>query len=207
MKIWQRLAVALVFLGFLATASAQTGDPERGASLAGVCSACHGVDGNSLNPEWPKLAGQHASYLATHLQHYRSGARVNVLMSGQAANLGDQDILDLAAYYAGLEIAVGEADPALAGLGETIYQRGLAAKNVPACASCHGPAGQGVGSAVFPSLYGQHAAYTGLQLKLYRSGERNTDPNRMMRGVAAQLTDEEIAAVASYLQGLSPAGN
>lgn len=203
MKIWQCIGIASLSLGMVVVAHA--GDPQRGQELAATCAACHGADGNSVNPEWPKLAGQHASYTAVQLHHYQSGARENVLMTSQAVGLSEQDILDLSAYYATLTANAGEADPDLVELGEEIYQRGLAAQGVPSCASCHGPAGQGVGSAVFPMLHGQHAVYTAIQLRAYRSGERATDPNRMMRGVAELLSDEEIEAVASYIEGLEPA--
>jgi cytochrome c553 len=203
MKIWQRLGIATLCLGMVVVAHA--GDAQRGQGLAATCAACHGADGNSVNPQWPKLAGQHASYIAASLAHYQSGARPNVLMTGQAAGLSEQDMRDLGAYYATLTVRSGQADPALVDLGREIYTRGLADQGVPACSACHGPAGQGMASAVFPMLHGQHAVYTAMQLRAYRSGERATDPARMMRSVAELLSDAEIEAVASYIEGLEPA--
>lgn len=178
------------------------GSAERGASKAVTCAACHGPDGNSVNPEWPSLAGQHTSYIVNTLQAFKKGERENVLMSSQVIALSDQDIEDLAAFYAEQVPARRTADPELVELGERLYRGGDQDRGLSACIACHGPAGRGNLPAAYPSLAGQHAVYTSNQLDAYRSGARESDPNQMMRNVAGLLTDKDIAAVASYIQGL-----
>lgn len=193
---------ALLALGLAAPAMA-AGDAAAGQAKAITCAACHGVDGNSLNPEWPSLAGQHESYTIKQLQAFKSGARQNVLMSGQAMALSDQDMADLAAYFAGQKPARKTADPALVKAGEQIYRGGNKETGAPACLACHGPDGLGNITAAWPQVSGQHATYTAAQLAAYRSGQRSTDGDtQIMRNVAARLTDDEIKAVASYIQGL-----
>ncbi len=179
------------------------GSAEAGKVKSVTCSACHGMDGNSLNPEWPTIAGQHESYLIKALNAFKSGARQNVLMSGMAMPLSAEDIQDLAAYFAEQKPAPGVADPALVTAGERLYRGGNKDTGVPACLACHGPTGQGNPAASWPSIAGQHATYAAAQLKAYRAKERSTDGDtQMMRNVAAQLTDDEIKSVTSYIQGL-----
>jgi len=199
-----KLLVAVTALGVLCLgpgAFAQ-GSVEAGQAKSAPCVACHGVDGNSVNPEWPSLAGQHESYLIKHLNLFRSGARQNVLMTPMAAGLSDEDIADLAAYFAAQSPQGLEAEPSKLQLGEKIYRAGKLKAAVAACIACHGPTGAGNPAAAYPSLKGQHATYTAAQLLAYRSGERVSDPNQMMRNIASGLTDAEIEAVASYIQGL-----
>ena len=169
-----------------------------------TCAACHGADGNSMNPQWPSLAGQNASYLERQLKAFKSNARQNPLMGPQAMTLSDQDIADLAAYFSSQEIKGGTTNPELAPAGERLYRGGNLEANIAACAACHGPTGKGNAAASYPALAGQHSDYTIAQLKAYREGSRKTDSamNQMMRGVAARMTDSEMAAVASYIQGL-----
>lgn len=194
------LAVALATVALPARAA---GDAAAGQARAVTCAACHGVDGNSLNPEWPSLAGQHESYIVKQLQAFKSGARQNVLMSGQAMALSDQDMADIAAYFAGQKPAAKAADPALVDVGQRLYRGGNRDAGVPACLACHGPDGLGNLTAAWPMVAGQQANYTAAQLAAYRSGERKTDGDtQIMRNVAARLTDDEIKAVASYIQGL-----
>lgn len=194
------LAVALATVALPARAA---GDAAAGQAKAVTCAACHGVDGNSLNPEWPSLAGQHESYIVKQLQAFKSGARQNVLMSGQAMALSDQDMADIAAYFAGQKPAAKAADPALVDVGQRLYRGGNRDAGVPACLACHGPDGLGNLTAAWPMVAGQQANYTAAQLAAYRSGERKTDGDtQIMRNVAARLTDDEIKAVASYIQGL-----
>ncbi len=185
-----------------ATMPGSGGDAAAGQAKSAVCAACHGADGNSVNPEWPKLAGQHPSYTAVQLEHFKSGKRQNALMSAQAMGLSEQDMLDLAAYYAEQPIKGGEADPDLVGLGERIYQGGDKTNGVAACIACHGPSGLGNPLADYPSLAGQHARYTALQLKAYAAGERRSDTNQIMRNIAGAMTDDQIEAVASYIEGM-----
>jgi cytochrome c553 len=194
-------ALLLAALGCSASAYA-AGSVEAGQAKAATCAACHGVDGNSANPEWPSLAGQHVSYLTRQLQAFRSGERQNVLMSPMAMILSDEDVADLAAFFSAQSIRGGEAEPSKAALGLRVYRSGDVGRGVMACAGCHGPAGRGIPGPGYASIQGQHATYVAAQLRAYRAGERGTDPNQMMRNVAALLSDEEIDAVASYLQGL-----
>lgn len=181
-----------------AAGSASAGEAKAGT----ICVACHGPQGNSIVPMWPKVAGQHPDYIFKQLMDYKAGNRENAQMSPMAAPLTEQEMRDLAAYYAAQTQTPGAADPALAELGEQIYRAGNPQNGVPACSGCHGPAGLGINLAKFPRISGQHADYTKQTLTHFRAGERGNDPNSMMRGAAARMTDQEIAAVAQYLQGL-----
>ena len=195
------IAATCALLGS-ATAALAAGDPTAGKAKSAVCAACHNADGNSTVTQYPKLAGQSADYLVKQLQEYKSGARVNAIMVGMVAPLSPQDMEDLAAYFASQQIARGTADPALAPAGEAMFRGGNLTSGVAACAACHGATGAGNPAAKFPALAGQHAEYVELQLKAFRTMERANDAGQMMRGVAAKMTDPEIKAVASYVQGL-----
>jgi cytochrome c553 len=200
MKTWLvATAIATVFLSGAANAA---GNAKAGETKSAVCLACHGPNGNSVVPTWPKLAGQHPEYLYKQLMDFKSGARKNEQMSPQVIPLNEQDFQDLAAYFSGQTQTQGATDPGVAELGERIYRGGNPATGVPACSGCHGPAGSGLGLARFPRVSGQHAAYVEQTLMHFRDGVRANDPNAMMRGVAARMTDQEIAAVAQYVQGL-----
>jgi cytochrome c553 len=180
------------------------GDPDAGQQKAAPCAACHGADGNSPNPIWPKLAGQHPQYLQKQIWDFKGGARQDPLMSPQAALLAtEQDVADVAAYFARQEQTEGVAEAGLVQLGEQIYRGGNPGTGVAACSGCHGPAGMGNPLAAFPRLSGQHADYVSKALKDFRAGNRANDTNGMMRGVAARMTDAEIEAVAQYIQGLT----
>jgi cytochrome c553 len=199
----KRLLLPLALWATLIPAHAQEGDPAAGQAKAATCAACHGPDGNSANPEWPKIAGQHAGYLERQLMAFKDGKeRNNAMMAGMVAPLSEQDMKNLAAYYAGLSMNGGFAAEELAGAGEQLYQGGNPDTGVPACMSCHGPAGEGDPLGGFPRLAGQHAAYTRAQLEAYRTGARATDPKAMMREIALKMTPGEMAAVASYINGL-----
>lgn len=200
MKKWA-LAAALIAAWFVSPVNA-AGDAAAGATKAAVCAACHGADGKSIQGSYPNLAGQHAQYLAKQLTDYRDGNRVNALMSGQASNLSDQDILDISAYYAAMDKIEGVASEENLELGMNIYRGGITSAGVAACAACHGPAGAGNGPAAWPMVSGQNAEYTADQLRYFRSGERANDPAAMMRGVAERMTDAEITAVSNYIAGL-----
>jgi cytochrome c553 len=189
-------------LGWTGSAHA-AGTVEAGQAKSATCMACHGMDGNSANPEWPSLAGQHSSYIVKQLKHFKAGERQNVLMAPMAMILADQDMEDLAAYFSAQKLlATGETEPSKLQLGKKIYLAGIASKGVPACSGCHGPSGAGIAGAAFPRIGGQHAVYSAIQLRNYKTGARATDPNSMMRTITSRLTDDEIDAVASYLQGM-----
>lgn len=196
----------------LAVVSAMTaraeGDAAAGEQKAAVCAACHGVDGNSVVAQWPKLAGQHPKYLARQITLIRDGARPVPEMAGIVAGLSDADIADLAAWYGTQSPRPAAADPALADAGLQLYRAGNARSMVPACMACHGPAGEGNPLAGYPALAGQHAVYTENMLKRFRAGEHwgaDDAPSIVMTGVANELTDAEIKAVSSAIQGLHQA--
>lgn len=183
--------------------NAGAGSAEKGQAKAAPCVACHGVNGNSVNPEWPNLAGQHESYIKRQLAAFKSDARQNPLMTPMAKPLSEEDMADLGAFFSSQALTGNlEADPSKVSLGERLYRGGDAQRGVPACAACHGARGNGNPAAGYASIRGQHTTYTAAQLKAYRTGTRQTDPNQMMRNVAANMTDEQIDAVAAYIQGL-----
>jgi len=205
-----------ILLGLLAGAaqlvvSAQAnaaGDAASGKDMTAVCSACHGADGNSAAPTFPKLAGQGEKYLLKQLMDIRDGARPIPTMAGQLDGKSDQDLADIAAFYASQSPSGSQADPDLVALGEQVYRGGVAKRNVPACTACHSPTGKGNAPAGFPALAGQHADYIATQLKAYRkgyedeSGRTNDGDTKIMRTVAFGLSDGEIEAVSSYAAGL-----
>ena len=199
-------ALVFVFAGLAMIASAVSyagGDAEKGKALVASCGACHGSEGVSTNPEWPKLAGQGAGYIAKQLHDYRSDKRINAVMNGMAkAIASDEDVEHIAAYYASLPAGLGEAEEAMVEEGTLMYKGGKTSTKIAACASCHGPTGSGVDSAKFPMLAGQHSQYIITQLKAFRSGERANDPGQMMRDVAKRMSDGDIKMVAGYIAGL-----
>jgi len=179
------------------------GNAEAGAAKAAICSACHGPNGHSINPLWPNLAGQHASYTFEQVKAIQKGEkRVNPTMQPLVANMADEDIRDIAAYYATQTEAGLEADPSYWKSGEKIYRGGIAGRNVPACVACHGPIGRGNEPGKFPALRAQHAQYTLKQLQDYKSGARKTGPGGIMQTIAGRLSEEDMRDLASYIQGL-----
>lgn len=184
------------------------GDPEAGKQKAAVCAACHGPDGNSVNPAWPKIAGQGEQYFITQVKAFQGGPEGTrkgpeaVLMYPMVAALSEQDVLDLAAYFAGQKMTPGAADDALAAKGEQVYRGGNVAVGAAACIGCHGPSGKGNAAAGYPALSGQHAQYIYSQLQAFKSGERAGDPNGMMHDLVLKMSDEEMRAAAEYAQGL-----
>jgi cytochrome c553 len=195
---------ALVAIGGMAHAQ----DLAKARQVADqLCAACHAADGNSPAAANPKIAGQISEYLHKQLVDFkpRDGAkpvRESPVMNGMVANLSEADMKNLAAYYAGQKLKPAVAsDKELAALGQKIWRGGNAASGVPACAGCHGPDGAGL-PAQYPRISGQFAEYIAAQLKAFRDGARANDPNGMMRGVAARMTEREIRAVAEYAAGL-----
>ena len=181
------------------------GDAGAGQGKAAVCAACHGVDGNSVVPNWPKIAGQHAPYLQRQIELIKSGSRPVPEMAGIVMNLSDQDMADLAAYFSSQTSKAGLTDEALRASGELLYRGGNPETDIPACMSCHGPAGEGNPLSGYPSLAGQHSVYSEKMLTGFRAGTTwgsDDASSKIMTDVAKRLTDAEIKAVSSYIQGL-----
>jgi cytochrome c553 len=199
--IFRKLVIASALMA-LASSVFAVGNADAGKAKAQVCFGCHGVNGVSTNPVWPKLAGQHASYVSKQLADFKAGARKDPVMTSQAVNLSDQDVADLAAFFAKQKVSLGGADEKLVKQGEKIYRGGIKDKKVAACMGCHGPTGSGNPPAKFPRLSGQHAPYVAKTMKDFRNSTRSNDPNKMMRTIAARMSDTEIDAVAAYIQGL-----
>jgi cytochrome c553 len=201
-------SVALLWAGAALAQDTAKPDPAKGQKIVNqVCAACHGPHGNSVAPANPKLAGQFSAYLYKQLRNFKSQdgkkpERESPIMAGMVANLSDADMRDVAAYFSGQKLKPDVArDKDLAAVGQKLYRGGNAATGVVACAGCHGPSGAGI-PIEFPHIAGQYAEYVEGQLKAFRSGTRANDPNGMMRGVTARMTDEEIKAVSQYVAGL-----
>jgi len=191
----------IVSAGLMSVAHA--GDAEAGKAKSATCAACHGADGNSMAPTFPKIAGQGERYLIKQIKDVRDGRRTVPAMAPFVAGLSDTDVEDLAAYFSSQTPTAAGAQQELVALGESIYRGGIASKNVPACLACHGPDGKGIDTAGFPRLAGQHAEYTKTQLTAFSMNQRTNDGDtKMMRDVAYRLHTTEIEAVASYIQGL-----
>ncbi|HEY3730373.1 MAG TPA: c-type cytochrome [Steroidobacteraceae bacterium] len=194
--------------------AAAAGSAQAGAAKAAACVACHGPNGNSTNPQWPTLAGQGGAYVELQLKHFRDKSRLDPsgAMPSMAANLSDQDIEDLAAYFSSQTTAGLEADPSYWQAGRTLYRGGDRARAIPACVACHGPVGRGNPAAAYPMLRAQHSAYTMQQLNDFAAdkrytrsdkGDSNGGPNaQIMHTVASRLTPEDIRNLASYVQGM-----
>ena len=184
------------------------GNADKGSELVATCSACHGSDGNSINSDWPKLAGQNQRYVYEQLQYFKDGERNNALMMSVTPylqSLKDDDLLNIAAFYSSQEATVGKAknDEELLALGESLYRSGNMKKAIPACTACHSVYGDGNSLAGFPSLAGQQVGYLTSTLKAYRSKERNAGEQALvMQSIAENLTDKEIDALSNYMHGL-----
>ena len=182
------------------------GDAEAGKSKSTVCAACHGMDGNSLNPVWPSLAGQHSKYIKQQLEYFKGGDRKNILMSAQAMPLSEEDMNDLAAYYASQSATDRQvANPDTVTKGKRLYQGGDNERGIPACIACHGPNGAGNPGVPYPNIGGQHATYVASSLREYAAendNRSNNETQKMMRDIALKLEPSEIEALASYIQGL-----
>ena len=197
--------VTLVFFSGIAQADGLVeGDAQAGQARSITCAACHGQDGNSVNPVWPSIAGQHATYMVEQLQAFKNGTRSEPLMLGQVMTLTEEDMRNLSVYYEGMPPAAKSvADPSVISLGQRLYRGGDRESRASACIACHGPTGLGNPANSVPAIRGQYAVYAAAQLRAYASGARKSDgPTRVMRDIAATLSEEEIVAVASYMQGL-----
>lgn len=200
MRTLSSLLMALA--GVLLATQVVAGDADAGKALAAPCAACHAADGNSLAPNWPKLAGLGEKYLLKQLNDIKSGTRSIPEMAGQLDALNATQLADLAAFYAAQTMSGGSAKKELVELGESIYRAGVKESGISACTACHSPTGKGNALAGFPPLSGQHATYIAGQLKKFQSGERNNDAENVMRDIAKRMTAAEIEAVSSYASGL-----
>jgi cytochrome c553 len=203
-----------------AVAKANPGDAKAGADKSAACAACHGLDGNSSDPQYPKIAGQHELYIARQLARFKSGERANPIMLGFSATLSAQDMRDIGAHFAAQKVVAGLGDETaisdalspykgkrIVDVGRDIYRGGVALNGVPACMSCHGPTGAGNPGPSYPAVGGQHAGYTGTLLNGFKAAPAGSaalnDANyAIMAGIAKRLSDEEILAVSSYIEGL-----
>ncbi|OEG75695.1 cytochrome C [Shewanella colwelliana] len=204
----KKLAIALSILATLSTPALAAGDAEAGKTKAIVCSACHGVDGNSMIDMYPKLAGQQVTYLNKQLHDLRQAAhtggkegRNDPMMSAMAAALSDQDIEDLSAYFNAQTLVMADVKD-VPELGEQLYKGGDMVRGITACIACHGPSGQGSEAAGFPAIAGQHANYIKIQLNKFHDTTRNNDLNGMMQDVAKKLTSEDIEALSKYISSI-----
>lgn len=198
---------------------ATAGDAKAGQTKASACAACHGMDGNSVVPQFPKLAGQHERYIWRQLKLFKSGERNNPIMMGMAMALPEQDMRDIGAYFATQKIVPGVADDTVIAtgpnqgkkfyqVGEQLYRAGKAENGTPACLACHGPSGRGNPGSLYPSLGGQHASYIVAKLQAFRSNEiwgKEANANTIMTAAAKNLSDEEVQSLATYIQGLHDA--
>lgn len=196
--------VGAILIGFssLMSFALIAADSEAGKVKSALCAGCHGIDGNSLNGMWPILAGQHASYLVKQMKNFKSAERTDPVMQGMVAALSEEDMQDIAAYFASQKIKPVAFDKALLEAGENIYRGGIAEISVAACMACHSPGGGGNEPAAFPSLKGQHSEYLVAQLKKFRDGARSNDPGSMMRGLSKRMSDSEMMAVAAYISAI-----
>lgn len=206
----KKIIVALVIVMSGVAASAQAnGDAAAGQAKSAVCSACHGSDGNSQMGTYPKLAGQHPSYLEKQLHDFKRAGETGgqegrnaPVMLPMVASLSQQDIADLAAYYGSQTMSPNITPEAVVARGEQLYRGGDLERGITACIACHGPRGVGTSLSGFPRISGQHAEYIKSQLEMFRSAGRANDLNGMMRDIAAKLTDEDIAVLSQYVGGL-----
>lgn len=211
----KKIAIAAAFAVGLTGLAHAAGDAAAGKEKAATCVACHGVDGNSIAPNFPNLAGQSASLLYKQLQDFKAGKRTDPTMNAMVLPLDDQAMQDITAYYSSQALKPGQADEALAGAGKAIFKGGIKEIDVPACMACHGPDGAGNPGSGFPKLASQKAAYVEKQLKDFRAAAQNpkqdsapvgrsNDSSAMMRIAVKRMSDPEIQAVAQYIQGLKP---
>jgi cytochrome c553 len=207
------VGVSLILANVAHAEDAIKGSADAGATKSAVCTACHGVNGSSTNPEWPNLAGQNAVYIREQLGMFKAKKRNNPIMQPIVDPLTDQDMADLAAFFSAQTPAGLEADPSYWKAGEALYRSGDVSRGIPACTACHGPAGQGNSGSGYPALRAQHSVYTVKQLQDYLTKNRYrdaSDPAKvnstrnsvMMTTIAARLSPEDIRNLASYLQGL-----
>ena len=204
-RIIQFFSFILVFLSFIVSAESTLSSSELASTkkiINSLCVACHAIDGNSAISSNPKLAGQHAAYITKQLNNFKSGLRENAVMAGMVANLTEEDMINLGHYFSEQDILLSSAEKnGVGSLGEDIFRAGIKNKGVPACASCHGPSGHGIPDK-YPRLNAQHSQYILSQLNTFRLELRQNDSDAVMRTIAQKMTEQEMQAVADYIQGL-----
>ena len=199
----KKLLISLMISAGLISAAHAAGDAEAGKNKVMMCAACHGPDGNSLAPNFPKIAGQGAPYLLKQMIDIRDGVRNVPEMIPFVTGVSNEDFADIAAFYAQQTAKPGAAKEELVKLGERIYRGGIENKGIPACLACHGPTGAGIALAKYPALAGQYTDYTKKQLTDFSMGNRTNDgEGRIMRDIAERMHTKEIEAVSSYIEGL-----
>ena len=196
------LGVIMLALSGLVSFTATAADAEAGKTKSATCAACHGADGNSVNPLWPSLAGQHASYIYKQLMDFKEGRRVNAQMTAMVAPLSEEDMRDIAAYYEAQPAKAVTYDAELIERGQDIYRGGITDAGIAACSGCHSPSGAGNGPAGWPALKSQHPEYIVQQLQAFKSGLRANDNGRMMRNLVTRMSEAEMQAVAAYVAGI-----
>ncbi len=198
----KRVVLSIAFVA-VTLVNVNAADHEAGKVKSTTCIACHGADGNSTVPTFPKISEQNIGYLVKQMTEFKDHSRKDPTMEPIASTLSEEDIKDLALYYSAQKRTTGKADPALVELGGKLYKGGDMKRGISACIGCHGPKGNGLPSAKYPKICGQHAAYTEKQLQNFKTGFRRNDPNHdMMQDIAKRMSDNDIKALASYLEGL-----
>ena len=204
-RIVQFISFIIISLSFTVGAENKLSSQELVATkkiINNLCIACHGIDGNSIISANPKLGGQHAAYILKQLKNFKSGLRENAVMAGMVVNLTEREMINLALYFSEQNILLSKAkNNGVGSLGEKIFRAGIKNKGVAACASCHGPSGHGIPDK-YPRLNAQHSQYTLAQLNAFRLELRKNDSDEVMRTIAQKLTEQEMQAVADYIQGL-----
>ncbi len=199
-------SIALVFAGssmFMA-GTAVAGDAAAGKTKSAACGGCHGLDGNSPVPTYPKLAGQNEAYIVKQVKDFKANSdRQNPIMFGMVAALSEEDAADIGAYFQSQSVKEAAAfDAGKIAAGRDIYKGGDLQKGIPACQSCHGPTGAGTAGIGFPQLGGQYVEYTLAQLKAFKNGSRKNDNKMLMRSIVEKMSDADMTAVANYIASL-----
>jgi cytochrome c553 len=202
MKARHFKAAMLGLTGLMAVTSIQAADVAAGQAKAALCAGCHGADVNSINVIWPRLAGQHASYLEKQLHDFKSGKRKDATMTAMVASLNEDDIKNIASYFSSQKPAAPKFDASVVEKGQDIYRGGITDISVAACMGCHSPNGEGNGPAVFPRLKGQHPEYVAAQLQKFKDGTRTNDNAKMMQSLVKRMSSEEMKAVAAYVAAM-----
>lgn len=200
----KKLILAGIATFFLMSGAAMAGDAAAGKAKSAACGGCHGMDGNSPIPTYPKLAGQNEAYIVKQVKDFKANSdRQNAIMFGMVAALSDEDAADIGAYFQSQSVKDAAAsDAAKAAAGREMYKGGDMQKGIPACQACHGPNGSGTAGIGYPQLGGQYVEYTLAQLKAFKDGTRKNDDKMLMRSIVEKMSEEDMTAVANYIATL-----